>query len=515
MYLNVLNLYETKGYSAKSKGSSSKRGAEYAGECPACGGTDRFLIWPEQNNGQGSYHCRKCEIFGDAIEFLREFEGMSFFEAQKAVTGKTEYKPTTQTYIKKQEVKNIIEVKEASEVVSDLWVTKASAFQTYCAAQLENFPQVIASLASRGINCEDAKRYGIGYCPGENGKSSMMRHRKAWGLENRPASRDKKEGTVLWLPRGIVVPVLENTQTKRLRIRRDDKDRETYNSKMKYYVVPGSDMTPLFLPSTKGVLPANYAVMVVEGELDAYMLHSKIGDFCAVLSIMTAKISSIPKHIMSILKASAFIFVATDIGDKSQAGYEGWLKWQETFKNAKRFPCIGAKDPGEMVEKNLDVRLWAMSALPNVYIKQILDKEKETQEAPTLPQEVQKPQEASLISSHPLSSVFRNCNEFSHKEKTKNETSEKELAAHKRFIKQFFSLEGEYIGNFDFIEILECYGITVVPTIDDFFLKGYEKWSGKDWVKLLFFTRKYSEQIKNQLRELKLINCENKERSLA
>lgn len=481
MYINVLRLYESKGFGVKSKGSSQKRGEEYAGECPACGGEDRFRIWPEQNDGQGSYHCRKCEMFGDVIQFLRDFEGVGFLEAQKMVTGETNYKPKTHVFVKKQETKNVIEIKEIGETISDLWVTKASAFQKFCTAELEFYPDVIAHLEKRGISLENAKHYGIGYCPGEKGKSSMMRSRKGWGLENILATPHKKEKSVLWLPRGIVVPVLDDGKTKRLRIRRDDEDREEYMPKMKYYVVPGSDMTPLFLPSMQGALPVNYVVLVVEGELDAYMLHAKIGDFCAVLSIMTAKISSVPKHIMNLLKGAAFILVATDVGDKSNAGYEGFLKWQQSFKNAKRFPCVGGKDPGEMVENGLDVRLWTLSALPDVYIKQILS------------QQIKNKTDIAKEVPYALKNICQ---------LARNEESEKTLAAERRRGKQRYSLEYQYIGPFDYVYILACYGLEVVPTIDDFVIRGHEKWGGKDYMKLFHFIHNHSEQIKNQLREL-------------
>ena len=509
MSVNVLNLYEAKGFILNFKGSSQKRGEEYAGECPSCGGEDRFRIWPEQNQGQGSYHCRKCEMFGDAIQFLRDFEGLGFFEAQKAITGKMDFTPKKKIYVQKEELKNKIEIGEAAGTISDLWETKATAFQKYCADLLENFPHVVASLASRGISLESAKHYGIGYCPGENGKPSMMRHRKAWGLDNRPAKADKKEVTVLWLPRGIVVPVvvpiLGNITTKRLRIRRDDKDREEYNSKMKYYVVPGSDMTPLFLPSSKGILPANYCVLVVEGELDAYMLHSHIGDFCAVLSIMTAKISSLPEHIMSILNKAALILVATDFGDKSSAGYDGWLKWKETFSKAKRHAPTGANDPGEMFEKGEDVRLWALSGLPSIYAKSILKHAKAEQ-----PQTVSAEKQILTPTQPVIPTTLQAL-----APKIIYNTAEKESAEHKRFIKQFFSLCGEYIGNFDFIHILECYGITVVPTLDDFIVIGHERWHATDWVKLLHFTRKHAEQIRDQLRARGQLNYEkNKEEIL-
>ena len=67
------------------KVATGARGDEYVGPCPVCGGTDRFHVWPDQKNGEGSYWCRGCDRAGDAIQFCIDFLGMSFVEAAKYV----------------------------------------------------------------------------------------------------------------------------------------------------------------------------------------------------------------------------------------------------------------------------------------------------------------------------------------------------------------------------------------------------------------------------------------------
>ena len=51
-------------------------------------GTDRFGVWPEQNEGNGSYFCGRgalggngCSIGGDAIQYLRDVRKYSYQEA--------------------------------------------------------------------------------------------------------------------------------------------------------------------------------------------------------------------------------------------------------------------------------------------------------------------------------------------------------------------------------------------------------------------------------------------------
>lgn len=52
----------------------SKR--ELAGPCPFCGGEDRFLVFDDRR-----YWCRVCEKRGDAIQLLRDRDGLSFRDA--------------------------------------------------------------------------------------------------------------------------------------------------------------------------------------------------------------------------------------------------------------------------------------------------------------------------------------------------------------------------------------------------------------------------------------------------
>jgi len=65
--LNTFNLAIKK---VTLKKVASTRGGEWHGPCPACGGTDRFHVWPMENDGRGSYWCRGCNRAGDNIKFF-------------------------------------------------------------------------------------------------------------------------------------------------------------------------------------------------------------------------------------------------------------------------------------------------------------------------------------------------------------------------------------------------------------------------------------------------------------
>jgi hypothetical protein len=71
---------------------TSRRGPEYHGPCPFCGGTDRFTVWPEQGE-TGRYWCRQCNWKGDAIQLLRDRDGLSFMEAKRSLGLSTDLLP--------------------------------------------------------------------------------------------------------------------------------------------------------------------------------------------------------------------------------------------------------------------------------------------------------------------------------------------------------------------------------------------------------------------------------------
>lgn len=67
----------------------SYRGGQWSGPCPfsGCGAArDGFQVWPDHNSGRGKFWCRKCGVSGDAIEYLRLMDGLSYVEACRALS---------------------------------------------------------------------------------------------------------------------------------------------------------------------------------------------------------------------------------------------------------------------------------------------------------------------------------------------------------------------------------------------------------------------------------------------
>ena len=63
-----------------------KTNTEWAGPCPWCGGTDRFVVVTDGGqDGKGRYFCRQCDAKGFASDFLEKFRHLSRQEAREAL----------------------------------------------------------------------------------------------------------------------------------------------------------------------------------------------------------------------------------------------------------------------------------------------------------------------------------------------------------------------------------------------------------------------------------------------
>ena len=419
MELTVTEICRKNGWDLKPHANGGK-GRELCGPCPKCGGKDRFVVFEEQNNGLGTWYCRQCEHEGDGIELLRWVTGCSFKEAAYEVgreltrEGRHFTRRSDEGRYPKWEsnVKTVKEIPAAPKsktatgsntgsgtaspspaaktasgtgttgstaatnrkdtdttrlLVEDIekWRGKAAALVEYCNAALLNDESQMEYLARRGINEAAVRKYKLGWLEGEKDKPCIIRPRPVWGL-----ARDyKQDGTVkhaLWIPRGIVIPAFnEAGDVVRLRIRRTKGDREQSLPNLKYYVVPGSDMRPMWLPVI-GKSPINFNMaMVVEAELDAIAVHSVAGEFIGVLGAMTAACANLPSDIFEDLKKQDRLLIATDVGDASKAGDTAWERWHHTFGKAVRYGADGGKDPGEMAENGKDILEWVLNAYPS------------------------------------------------------------------------------------------------------------------------------------------------------
>lgn len=353
---DIIALFQEYGFSPRKKTES-----EWSCACPSCGGTKRCSIWPAEREGRGYYWCRECNARGDSIQFLRDYAHFSYADACKRI-GVASAAPAVRTpALPGRAERNCFEVGQKANGSMDAgkWREKAEKFVSWAEARLQKNAEQLAWLAARGISAEAAREYRLGYNPGERGGNCIIRPRESWGLP--PAVRDDGKPKRLWLPRGIVIPQMLDGEIRRLRIRRLDADRAEFNAGHKYHVVEGSEMQPLWLECRTQLRDGQGAVVVVETELDACMLHALAGDLVHALALGTCNVRHLPARLFERLKESLVILVALDA---DEAGAQGWPRWQETFPAARRWPVPVGKDPGDAYARGEDMRLWLLSGMP-------------------------------------------------------------------------------------------------------------------------------------------------------
>jgi DNA primase len=336
---------------------ASTKGGEYVGACPGCGGTDRFHVWPEQKNGEGSWWCRGCNKGGDGIQFLIEFEGKTFPEACEALDKPL---PDEDRFKRSSWQPNSAAVWKPSKATAPegvdvkLWKEKAGKFVEWAHEKLMANSEQFGYLAGRGIRKETVVKYRLGYNPGEGNLHAFFRPRESWGLpkEVKESGKPKK----LWIPRGIVIPYLQGEDVLRIRIRRDGEDM-TEKFSARYYVVPGSTMAPML------VGPERQAYVIIETELDAALLDQEAGDLTGVLAMGSAAAKP-DDATYQVLKESLCILNALDF---DRAGYGAWKWWEEQFIQAERWPVPIGTDPGEAFEQGVDLRDWVLAGLPPAF----------------------------------------------------------------------------------------------------------------------------------------------------
>jgi len=339
----------------------AKDGGEYHGPCPLCGGTDRFHVWPGQGL-HGTWWCRGCQKGGDAIQYLRDIEGMGYKSAcNRLGVDSNDYDPQALPPVKPVSTFT----PTASITPAEKWAEKALKFVDHCHAALLDNRQQCDWLDKRGITRQMAEKYRLGW----NAKD-YYRERESWGLhpEIKPDGKLKK----LWLPTGLVIPWLVDGQLHRLRIRRETGD-------PRYFVVPGSGRSAVISRMDAA------AYVVVESELDAILLDAVAGDLVGVVAQgnSTARPDSIT---MPVLQNAMHISVALDT-DEAGAKASRW--WLDQFDTAHRWPVVGGKDPGEAFTAGVDIRSWVVAGLPPAF--------RVASTVPASPQPQTEPKQASLV----------------------------------------------------------------------------------------------------------------------
>ncbi len=158
----------------------SRISEQYAGQCPFCGGRDRFLCWPYREHP--GYFCRGCGRTGGPVRFLMDYEGKAKWEALQELDlqNENEYHPLPPTHMTHvaSPGKTWQETGRALCHASQqcLWSRRGAAGLAY--------------LHGRGFTDATIREAMLGYCPG------LSMAGEQWGIQTKQ----------LVIPKGIVIP---------------------------------------------------------------------------------------------------------------------------------------------------------------------------------------------------------------------------------------------------------------------------------------------------------------------
>lgn len=333
--MNLLNLIEKY---VKMRKASSTKGGEWHGPCPFCGGNDRFHVWPDQNEGKGGFWCRACNRGGDAINFLREKEGLTYQEACAELNIHIDANAPRREYTPQE-----FQPRQCDDPAQQ-WQERAEKLIAWGQENLKKYPAVIDWLSSRGITQAAAEQYRLGWNPGENGKD-MFRARSAWGLEE--ILKENGKPKMLIIPRGLIIPYIAGGIIQRVKIRRPEEHR-TERWDLPYFVLPGSSQATMIIGTDRA------AFVVVEAELDAIA--------CVSAQPYAGAVAVGSSHAKPDAAAYAIIQGATQILnalDYDRAG-SGAGKWWSDHCGDKceRRPVPQGKDPGEAYKMGTPLGEW-------------------------------------------------------------------------------------------------------------------------------------------------------------
>uniref|UniRef100_I2PWM7 DNA primase n=1 Tax=Desulfovibrio sp. U5L TaxID=596152 RepID=I2PWM7_9BACT len=346
---DILSLYLGMGLAAKQK-----TGTEFGGPCPSCGGNDRFCIWSggQGKHGLGRFFCRGCGRQGDAIQFLRDFQGLGYADACRALGLMPDAPSGRRTVREAGAPASAVPAwtPKAGELPNARWQGQARKLIPWAARLLQASPDALAWLAAaRGLTPKTAARFHVGWIP-----EDLYRDRAAWGLPQAYKPNGKRR--MLWLPRGLVLPVLDaEGHPARIKFRRPEPGKD----EPKYLYLPSEpkNTAPLVVTSTAA------AWIVVESELDGLLLAQEAGDLVNVLALGSASLRP-DAEAHALLEAAPFILVALDADDAGDKAAWTWWATHYPPEKVRVWPVPEGKDPTDAWRAGWDLRAWIEGGLP-------------------------------------------------------------------------------------------------------------------------------------------------------
>ncbi|OZB13862.1 MAG: DNA primase, partial [Marinobacter sp. 34-60-7] len=252
-----------------------KAGANYKARCPFHDEkTPSFNVRPDK----GFYHCFGCGAHGDAISFVREFEGLGFTEAVEELARRAGLE-VPYDRAAKQEMQQVRTLTDALEFASRYY---------HSALAGANGTHARDYLKQRGLDDAIIRQYQLGYAPGTGAALHDAAPQELRGPLKETGTVSDKYGRPRDMFRNRVMFPIRNTRGKTVAFG----GRTLGDDKAKYINSPESDA---FHKSREiyGLFEAKQAIrqldklLVVEGYMDVIAL-AQHGIHFAVATLGTA-----------------------------------------------------------------------------------------------------------------------------------------------------------------------------------------------------------------------------------
>ncbi len=310
------------------------KGGEWHGPCPFCGGTDRFIVWPDHPSGRGRFTCRQCEVSGDAITYIRERDGIGFREACALLGVDT----GTYTPVERQPY-----VPESCEPPCQTWQNRMhECIEASFARLYGKNDKPLAYLHKRGLNDTTISHFVLGY-----------NDRDQW-IPAVELGIDRE--SPIYLPRGIVIPVYISNLLWKVAIRRPTQPGDTY----KYHTVAsrndddGIPSNPLYNADS---IQYGKPAILVEGYFDAMAIHQAARDHVSPVASGTSG-GRMMRWIHQLARAKPLLLSY----DRDEPGTKAMAYWRHAFPNCTTWRTPYA-DPAQLLKDGGDVRGWVQAGL--------------------------------------------------------------------------------------------------------------------------------------------------------
>ncbi len=312
---NIVEIYEKNGFRV-----AKTAGAECYGSCPVCGGKDRFILWPHENNGAGRFHCRGCKITGGPARLVYIIRNRDTYAAllddpQASDTSTPKHSAST----RKKRI-DLPQPPITYQPYLDFAETSANRIGD---------PMAEIVLAQRGITVETARKYGLGFSDGSS-----------WYV---PDGKEKKS----CFPSGIVIP------NKRCGTLRSMKVRRLNTENGKYMTPFGCPQMPFIIQENDN---GNTPLLIVESELDAVLLAQECGRFFNYIALGSAT-NAPDTDVAEMVSKAGKVFFCPDYDENGMAAFR---TWKQHFPRIELALLPKGKDPTEAKQLGVDLKAWAL-----------------------------------------------------------------------------------------------------------------------------------------------------------